>query len=38
MKLNEREIVDIINKNKLDNLICKSLESRPRELAKYICV
>jgi hypothetical protein len=37
MKLNEREIVDIINKNKLDNLICKPLESRPGELAKYIC-
>lgn len=37
MELNEKEIVDIINKNKLDNLICKPLESRPVELAKYIC-
>lgn len=37
MKLNEKEIVDIINESKLDNLICKPLESRPGELAKYIC-
>lgn len=37
MKLNLKEIEDIINGNKLDNLICKPLESRPGELAKYIC-
>lgn len=37
MELNEKEILDIISCNKLDNLICRSLESRPGELAKYIC-
>jgi hypothetical protein len=37
MELNENEILDIISCNKLDNLICRSLESRPGELAKYIC-
>lgn len=37
MELNENEIMDIINDNKLDNLICKPLESRPGELAKFIC-
>ncbi|MBW7473983.1 TIR domain-containing protein [Paenibacillus oenotherae] len=37
MKLNEKDIIDIISKSKLDNLICKPLESRPGELAKFIC-
>lgn len=37
MKLNEKEVLDIIIESKLDNLICKPLESRPGELAKYIC-
>lgn len=37
MELNEKEVLDIISCNKLDNLICRSLESRPGELAKYIC-
>ncbi|MBE5992399.1 MAG: TIR domain-containing protein [Paenibacillaceae bacterium] len=37
MELNQKEVLDIISCNKLDNLICRSLESRPGELAKYIC-
>lgn len=37
MKLNEKDIIDIINISNLDNLICKPLESRPGELAKFIC-
>lgn len=37
MKLNEKEIVNIIHNNVTDNLICRALESRPAELAKFIC-
>ena len=37
MEINKREIEKIIDENVLDNLICKSLEVRPSELAKYIC-
>lgn len=37
MKLNEKEITNIILNNVTDNLICRALESRPGELAKYIC-
>lgn len=31
------EIANIIHNNISDNLICRALESRPGELAKYIC-
>lgn len=37
MELNEIEIANIIHNNISDNLICRVLESRPGELAKYIC-
>ena len=37
MELNRNEILQILNSNTFDNLICRTLESRPGELAKYIC-
>lgn len=37
MSLNEKEIVNIIHNSMTDNLICRALELRPGELAKFIC-
>lgn len=37
MRLDEKEIANIIHNNVTDNLICRALELRPGELAKYIC-
>lgn len=37
MRLNEKEIVNIIHNSVTDNLICRALELRPGELAKFIC-
>lgn len=37
MKINRDEILCIFNENKSNNVICRPLESRPGEIAKYIC-
>lgn len=37
MILTEKEVTDIIQNNKTDNLICRALEMRPDEITKYMC-
>lgn len=37
MRLNEKEIENIICNSVTENLICRALELRPGELAKFIC-
>ena len=37
MTLDEKEIINLIHNNVTDNSICRALEMRPGELAKYIC-
>lgn len=37
MGINENRVSNIIEHNVLDNVICRALEFRPTELAKYIC-
>ena len=37
MILTEKEVTDIIQNNKTDNLICRVLEMRPDEITKYMC-
>lgn len=37
MGVNEDKVANIIENNILDNVICRALELRPTELAKYIC-
>lgn len=37
MRLNEKEIENIIYNSVTENLICRALELRPGELAKFIC-
>lgn len=37
MILDEKEVIDIIQNNMTDNLICRALEMRPEEITKYIC-
>lgn len=37
MGVNEEKITYIFENNVLDNVICRALELRPTELAKYIC-
>jgi hypothetical protein len=37
MELNREELQDILSNNYFDNIICRALEARPGELAKYIC-
>ena len=37
MGVNEDRVSYIVENNVLDNVICRSLELRPTELAKYIC-
>ena len=37
MGVNEKNVSYIIENNALDNVICRALELRPTELAKYIC-
>lgn len=37
MSVNEDRVVYIVKNNILDNVICRALEFRPTELAKYIC-
>ena len=32
-----RDIEAVLSNNNFDNVICRALESRPGELAKYIC-
>lgn len=33
----EKEVIDIIQNNMTDNLICRALEMRPEEITKYVC-
>ena len=33
----KKEIIDIIQNNMTDNLICRALEMRPEEITKFIC-
>ena len=33
----EKEVIDIIQNNMTDNLICRALEMRPEEITKFIC-
>ena len=37
MGVNEDRVSYIVENNVLDNVICRALELRPTELAKYIC-
>ena len=37
MMPDEKEVIDIIQNNMTDNLICRALEMRPEEITKYIC-
>lgn len=37
MEINVDRVSHIIENNELDNVICRALELRPEELAKYIC-
>lgn len=37
MQINADRVCHIIENNELDNVICRALELRPAELAKYIC-
>ena len=37
MGVNEDRVSYIVENNVLDNVICRALEFRPTELAKYIC-
>lgn len=37
MMPDEKEVIDIIQNNTTDNLICRALEMRPEEITKYIC-
>lgn len=37
MSVNEDRVSYIVENNVLDNVICRALELRPTELAKYIC-
>ena len=37
MILDEKEVIDIIQNNMTDNLICRALEMRPDEITKYMC-
>lgn len=33
----EKEVIDIVQNNMTDNLICRALEMRPEEITKFIC-
>ena len=37
MGLSRDEVEAVLSNNNFDNVICRALESRPGELAKYIC-
>ena len=37
MEINVDRVSHIIENNELDNVICRALELRPEELAKYLC-
>ena len=37
MSLSRDKVEAVLSNNNFDNVICRALESRPGELAKYIC-
>ncbi len=37
MGMNTEKIIQIVENNEFDNVICRALELRPAEIAKYIC-
>ena len=37
MSINKRAIIEVIENNRIDNVICRALELRPDVLSKYIC-